>query len=781
MASPFRIFRKHQKAFLAIAAVLAMIIFVFADMFTGYISQSGGSSRDTVVTTWTGGKLTVQELAMLRQRRYFISEVLANLAQIGRSRIETEGGTPIEPSFPGFILNQNVTDEAVINQVVSERVMASLAEKAGMTVSDDYINHYLTEAGFRRITDQDIRQVLVYLRRYNLRTSEELLFAGLRELLLGNLYGSSMTASIMGVEPAQKWTDWLALNNRIALEAAVLPVEFFAKEVPEPDDSQLIGFYEQFKNRVGGGFVRAWNVVLPSPQPGFREPQRVKLKYLLGDVTAWTEKLLDEVTEEEIADYYERNKRSQFVKFDTDDADEGQIDEIFLDGDRTESDTPDAVPEPDSEDGADSNAADSSTTDDETQNDEIPKQQAEPASEAVQPETQLPETKQSGSLGQQPRFRLTAFQDNDPNTGTTEEPVEESASDSPAATDEADAQAEDDDQAEEDEETEYTPLEEVADEIRRQLATDKAVAALKDTMEAAYGDLTMVYNRYGGELVAAEGTGQEPPPVPERLKNLAALAEQRGLILEETVLLSAQELNDTVVGKAIDVQSRSQSVTQLAFSELKLHEPSLAMDLDGYWYLVLKTEDVPSRVPTFEEARDQVAAAWKTNEAVKLAIEQAEQIAETAQESGSSIAVSLGESPHEIVITDLFSRYTFGVTAAEMRRGARVSDAPPLTAIGDNFMERVFNMRDDEVAALPNFDRSEVYVVKIDRRERTPKELRAAFLNEVNNSQSLQVMQSIRIQRANQNLLNQLLTRVQLDFRSLQAFIQASSSGQQDQ
>ena len=59
MASPFSIFRKHQKAFLAIAAVLAMVVFVFADLFTSWMSSDPRSSGTEVVTSWKGGKLTI--------------------------------------------------------------------------------------------------------------------------------------------------------------------------------------------------------------------------------------------------------------------------------------------------------------------------------------------------------------------------------------------------------------------------------------------------------------------------------------------------------------------------------------------------------------------------------------------------------------------------------------------------------------------------------------------------------------------------------------------------
>ncbi|MCH7752074.1 MAG: hypothetical protein IH898_07970, partial [Planctomycetes bacterium] len=320
MASPFRLFRKHQKAFLVVAGVLAIFIFVVGDAMMGCVGQAGGSRRspNVVVTSWKGGSLTVQEMDMLTQRRYFIHEFLSNLYQLGKYRVESGGETPIPPSVPAFFLNPNLKPEEVMARCVEQRIFADQAREIGMAVSDDMINHFLRETGFRRIGDQDIVNILRGMRRFNMRTSEDLLFEGLRELLLGNLYVTSITGSVMSVPPEQRWKDWLMLNDRIALEAAVLPIEKFVSEVPQPNDGQLIGFYEQHKNRVGGNIVRMGGIELPSPNPGFREPRRVKLNYLLGDVTVWTQEMLSSVTDEEIADYYERNKRTQFVKLASD-------------------------------------------------------------------------------------------------------------------------------------------------------------------------------------------------------------------------------------------------------------------------------------------------------------------------------------------------------------------------------------------------------------------------------------------------------------------------------
>ncbi|MCH8840482.1 MAG: hypothetical protein IH831_07345, partial [Planctomycetes bacterium] len=591
MASPFRLFRKYQKAFLVVAGVLAIFIFVVGDAMMGCVGQAGGGRRspDVVVTSWEGGSLTVQEMDMLYQRRLFISDCLSNLYQEGKYRVESGGGTPIPPRVPTFFLNANVKPEAVMALCVEERIFADQAREIGMAVSDDMINHFLRETGFRRIGDLDIRNILQGMRRFDLRTSEELLFAGLRELILGNLYTTSISGSVMSVPPEQRWKDWLMLNNRIALEAAVLPIETFISEVPEPIEGQLIFFYEQHKNRVSGNIVRMGGIELPSPNPGFREPRRVKLNYLLGDVTVWTQEMLSSVTDEEIADYYERNQRTQFVKL--------------------ASDTETAVTE-------------------------------EATSEQDEGEEASAEGEEASAEGEEA-------------SAEGEDATEDSAEGETSS--EAPADANDDEASGDDEDVEYVPLEEVSDEIRRLLANDKAVLELKRLMESAFGDLTTVYNRYGYEVIEARSEERDPPPAPPRLADLSAMAKEKKLISEETVLLSARDMSETMVGKAVDAQTRQRVVTQAAFTDLRFYEPLLAQDLDGYWYLVVKVADQPSRVPELEEVHDQVVAAWKRNEAANLALEKGGTLAEEVQESGKSLEAFFIDSGYEVTITDLFS------------------------------------------------------------------------------------------------------------------------------
>lgn len=697
MASPFRLFRKHQRAFLAVAAVLAIFLFVIGDALMGCVGQApaGSGGPNVVVTTWDGGELRSDELNMLVQRRFFVAEVLANIHYLGKARAEAAGEKVTQPNIPTFFLSQNATVPEVAGACVEERVMADQARAAGMNVSDMMINDFLRKTGFELVSDEDLKIILQGVRRMDLRTSEELLFSGLRELLLGSLYANSVGSALMSVSPEQLWTDWRQLNDRIVVEAVRLPAASFVAEVPEPSESQLIAFFEQYKMRVGGQPVSTMGVELPAPDPGFGQPQRVKLKYLLGDVTAWTQNMLESVTETEIADYYERNKRAQFVKSDS-------------------KDEQDASEDKEAKDDAD----------DDSEEDESREDNAEEAD------------------------------------------AEESSADK-AGEEKADEET---DAADSDEDVEYVPLEEVKDDIRNKLANDKAVVELKQAMEGAYSELTSIYNRYGGEVISAQADEKEPPAPPERLADLGILAKEKKLTFEETVPLSARDLFETMVGKAVETQSGARNVTQAAFTDLKLYEPLLAQDIDGYWYLVLKVEDLPSRVPELSEVREEVVQAWKLREASALALKKAEELAKQAQESGKTLKDFFAGTDNEVISTDLFSWITFGSTPNEMQQGPRLGDAPPLTAIGPEFMQRVFSLQGLEVAALLNFDRSEALVVQVARHERPEEELHRAFLNEVNNSQAVVTMERMRAMNTQRMQLQRVLERVNLDLRALQEY-----------
>ena len=710
MASPFGIFRKHQKAFLAVAAVLAMIIFVFADLLTSAISSSGGENKRLAMTvaSWDGGSMAGRELSLLAERRNRISRFLARLQQAGAQRLTESGGTPLQPQVPNLILSQNLNSLQVHGGCINTRILSQLAKEAGISVSDQQINGYLKELSFGQLGGDEIINVLTRGNQANRQQQVEQLFAGLRELLLGNTYITSYYSALECVTPEERWQDWKRVNERISVVATVLPAEQFVSKVPDPTEVELRQFYDEFKNQVGGLKQWAGGRPLPSPDPGFMVPRRVRLQYLLADVGTRHLDLLESVTETEILDFYEKNKAQMFVK-----------------GESTASE---AVPD-----------------------------------DSPQQESKGDEINETG---------------------------EESSRDDANAKDlsgngEAETSAEDEEKADE-----YEPLDKVRDLIRRQLAQQKAALALEADIEKAASQLQKEYRFYGPDLAEAKEQGVALPPPPENLTDLAALAKETGLAHEKTALLSQAQLAETFVGKATqsfvgkeedeeDGQSRTEMVARAMFDPSRaLYEPFLAKDLGGSWYLVVKTEEQPARVPPLDEIRDEVIDAWKLRQAARLAIEEAEKLAAEAESTSESLDILLAGKPYETETTDMFSWLDFGSIPLEYLqyspRRPQLSDAPPLESVGTEFMEKAFGLEPGQVAAVLNHDQTNAYLIRLAKRERSKDELQQQFLAEANTSVAGYIMTQMRFEEAHQALVNQLMSRVDLDIDQLPEFFRPS-------
>jgi hypothetical protein len=182
-------------------------------------------------------------------------------------------------------------------------------------------------------------------------------------------------------------------------------------------------------------------------------------------------------------------------------------------------------------------------------------------------------------------------------------------------------------------------------------------------------------------------------------------------------------------------------------------------------------EDVPEKIPAFDDVKDEVLQAWKLREASQLALKKAEEFAAEAQKKGDTLSTFFIGKPYEVTTTDLFSWLSFGTTPAEMQRGARLGDAPPLSAVGPDFMTKAFELKDDEVAALLNYDQTNAYIFRVDRRESTPEELKALFLKEANSWYGGRVMMGARWQYQQRQLIAELMDRAGLDMEKLDTFL----------
>jgi len=760
MSSPFRHFRKHSKAFMAVAAVMCMFLFVFASGTGGGRSSDGARDAGATVATWNGGSINQRELASYVRNRLLTNELLQRLFIQG-------GGQQPEYDLPRglteLMLRSQQPDYVEMDAIAIE-VVSNLATKAGMTVSDDMINRVLEIFAQKNISAEDMQGIFASLGGGDARTNETVVFNTLRKMLLAYFYRQGYQDASFVVLPQERWEDWRRVNERIALTVAVLPVEGFEADVPAPTEPQLRDLYEEFKNVVPNEWKNVDGRDMPSATPGFAQPRRVRFQFLQANVADRTDKHLDEVTEEEIADYYDRNKRSEFVKM------------SFGSDERTD-ETPDDSP---SSESPDEPAVNQSPADPSPENGAEPAEQATPApgdapADAPAPqspaqddppqadEPEKPANEQGAARRRSSPFRLAAFQtapESSDETAPADEasaPQDAPAADAPAQSvaeesapsDDApgtdapatDAPANDaststdveetaDNDSADDDIVEYEPLEKVRDEIRRTLARDKAVAELEKVMSEAAAELQSEYNAYGARVIAAKEAKRKPPKTPAKLSNLQWLADKYGLAIDKTALLTDRELFDTAVGKAADVSRGTTSVTGAAFTTLEPFEPFLAKELEGDWYLTLKVEDEQPRVPDFTEVRDQVVAQWKRREAAKLAEKAAKDLAAEAMKSGQSFDEFFKSRGYEVIPqTELFSWKTLPVDPMSGYPPV-ISEVPGLKNVGPEFMEAAFTLGDGEATGVLNFNHSDAYAIKLHSRQYTERALKDLFLEE---------------------------------------------------
>jgi hypothetical protein len=303
MASPFHVFRKHQKVLIATLGLLAMVAFVFLDPLMSLLGGgrgSGGGTTNDVVIEWDDGEIREFDLDRMLRMRAVLNHFVQTAWQLGAMASGSEGGTP--PDF-GPVSERSVVQTAIF---------AKAAEDQGFVVSDETINRYIERITHDSVTPARLREIIAKRSVGNMLVTMDTIFAGLRtELLAQALIGNYLVAADSAT-PLELWLQWQRLNDRATIEVAAVPVASFVSQVANPTDGELQAFYDTYKDVVKRPVVVA-GTQLESSQPGFKVPPQVALAYVRADYERFVDKLMPEVTDQEITEYYEQNKRN-FVR-----------------------------------------------------------------------------------------------------------------------------------------------------------------------------------------------------------------------------------------------------------------------------------------------------------------------------------------------------------------------------------------------------------------------------------------------------------------------------------
>jgi len=674
MAGSFDIFRKYQRSLLVAVAILAMLAFFVLPPFL----QMGGDTAggDPVAARWSGGEIREGQLERSVAMRSVVNRFLVEAAAAA-------GRDPSRlPLFPE-------AEEAVVRTVLVNEE----ARRNGLVVSDSAINDFLAQWTNNLVRPEQLAEIIGSLRLGPTGVSQHDLFEALRaELTARNMLFMFQTG-FSGDPPGWRWDYYKRLEQKAGVEVVPVPVESVAADVPAPSDATLRAFFDKYKDD------------LPDPRsaaPGFRRPRRAKYEYFTAKREAFEVEAAKEVTDAEIAAFYEKNKATMFRAVD-----------------EAKKPAAEATPK------ADAPAADTSKP-------------AEPTKDA---KPVKPADDKQGASGSRTTARTVAFRQPAPATPSAKPAADaKPAGDAKPAADSkpaaeakpaADAKPADSEQeASSETALDFEPLEKVKDKIREQLAREKATARIDAVFSAIAGDI----GRYAEDLALwkARGTGKAAPAPPD----IDLIAKKQGLEAGRSELVTAEEaLGAGGIGQSFEFVPdpgsrfgiRQQNWLDSIFGQNTMPlRPVTSRDVGGNRYLSWKTEDEAEYTPTFDAARDDVEFAWRIVEGRDLAKKKAEELAARARAENASFEALLGGATN-VKATKVapFTWLTVGASGQPT-----LSQPEGVQMPGEEFMTAVFGLEPGQAGVAFNEPRTVCYAIRLDSLDPPAADLRTKFVED---------------------------------------------------
>ncbi|MBN1909927.1 MAG: hypothetical protein JW818_09325 [Pirellulales bacterium] len=752
MASPFRVFRKHQKILIATLCLMAIIAFVFL----GIVQQLQGMRSHTdevVVTTNKYGDLTAQQINnMIACRQATARFLRAALQQYG-------AGPSTEAAY--MQLNAVMYDLESGGEIatVDTWLKCQRAAEQGLKINDDVVTNFLREATSHRVSNQ---QFAALYKQLNI--SENLVYDTLRDALLGMYYGDILSYGSRVTTPAESWEYFQRLKRSVDAEVVPVAVADFIDQVPDPSEKELKTFFEEHKNVF---HVRG------RPEPGFRVPEKVAAEYLVAELAEFSSPVA--VTEEEIKQYYENN-REEFAKLilpgaaEDEEGNEDEKDKKDGKAAQTSSDEPTAKTTDDSkkpaapttetapkDKGSEEKAPEKKTFEQKPQ--ATPKDNASAPWKGVTVRLVADEKQSAGESKEAEKEPKTANTDE---TGQKKETgTKESSAPAPQAPalpvfPKSDAKSADSATPPSDAPTqpeppisikkEYKTLDEVRSQIRRKLADAKAVERIDKAFDAVSEKLKKF--RLANIHHQARDKKSAPPEI-----DIKALAKEHGLSFYQIGLVDRVTLSETELGKSVKVDSNlgdlGIGVTEDLFKRLNKYQTDRSHDgLGTKYYLFWKTQEEKEHIPEFEDVRDEVLSAWKEVQARSLARARAEALAAEASKVNRPLRSSLiGKSGVKVAQTGEFT--WLRLQPGQYGNDVVSSSAPKVEWAGEEFMRTVYGLEVGQVGVAMNQPESIAYVIRLTATAPTEKVLWAEFIrsdalrnqvaNAVNRSQLRQV------------------------------------------
>ncbi|MEC7294077.1 MAG: hypothetical protein VXU46_04200, partial [Planctomycetota bacterium] len=275
----------------------------------------------------------------------------------------------------------------------------------------------------------------------------------------------------------------------------------------------------------------------------------------------------------------------------------------------------------------------------------------------------------------------------------------------------------------------FQPLEDVAEQIRQDIARQRATETIDTIFSAIAADL----NAYAEDraLWIARGKEGDKEPTPPDVNKIA---EKQSLVAVESDWVTVNEANEGGgIGTSFDfvpdptsrfgIRQQRWLETMFADGTITLR-PVTSRDAEGNRYFSWKQDDQEERVPTFTEARSNVEKAWRIVEARPLALTQAKNLAAKVDEIGFSESLSKDEL-EAVRETGPFTWLTQG--SAGVNAAPVLSSPKGLVLSGNAMMQKVFSTAEGKSTAVFNEPRTICYVIRVQAFNPKDEELQSRF------------------------------------------------------
>ena len=138
----------------------------------------------------------------------------------------------------------------------------------------------------------------------------ELLAQKMETLAVGDLMQEFDRADVneqpFAIPPAVAWDYFGRMHRRVRAEMYPIKVSEYIDQVKDqPSESQLQALYEEHKDDEPDPF---------RPEPGFKRAQQLAFQYVRADRKSFVTAAKKDVTDEQIKEYYEKNKDIAYVE-----------------------------------------------------------------------------------------------------------------------------------------------------------------------------------------------------------------------------------------------------------------------------------------------------------------------------------------------------------------------------------------------------------------------------------------------------------------------------------